>query len=378
MRLGCGSRLNPLFALIESETMKGSRRTHSNFAGCLLGGAIGDALGAPVEFLNKAAIFARYGGSGITDFDVAYGRRGAVTDDTQMTLFTAEGLLRAQVRGHLRGLCDIPSVLYHAYIRWLHTQGLRSANDYFWRPYPDGWLAKVSALYSQRAPGMTCISALQGRAMGTMDTPLNDSKGCGGVMRVAPVGLWAQDVRFAFDLGCQAAAITHGHPSGYLSAGCLAAMVCAIANGHELQDAVDVTGKVLMESKRDGYEECAAALRRALQLWQDKRTTPSPSVVESLGGGWVGEEALAIGVYCALASQHDFTRAVCLAVNHSGDSDSTGTITGNLVGLLLGVESIPARWLDELELRNEIEALAQDLHIGYEESDAWRDRYPGW
>ena len=92
--------------------------------GCLLGGAIGDALGAPVEFMSAAQIRRRFGPDGIGDYAEAYGRRGAITDDTQMTLFTAEGLLRAFVRDTLKGLASFPSVVSHAYLRWLRTQGV--------------------------------------------------------------------------------------------------------------------------------------------------------------------------------------------------------------------------------------------------------------
>ena len=91
----------------------------------------------------------------------------------------------------------------------------------------------------------------------------------------------------------------------------------------------------------------------------------------------MGEEALAISPYCALAAQEDFTRGVLLAVNHSGDSDSTGAITGNLLGLTLGAGAIPENWLSELELRAEIEAVAGDLFKQFEDTDSWWNRYPG-
>jgi len=93
------------------------RRTREHFSGCLLGGAVGDALGAPVEFRSIHDIRSKYGPTGIADYDLAYGRRGAITDDTQMTLFTAEGLLRADVRWHHKGICHPASVIHHAYIR---------------------------------------------------------------------------------------------------------------------------------------------------------------------------------------------------------------------------------------------------------------------
>jgi ADP-ribosylglycohydrolase len=88
---------------------------------------------------------------------------------------------------------------------------------------------------------------------------------------------------------------------------------------------------------------------------------PCPETVEKLGGGWVGDEALAISIHCALAAEGDFAKGVRLAVNHSGDSDSTGSITGNILGALLGKGKIPQKWLEELELGKVIEKTALDL-----------------
>jgi ADP-ribosylglycohydrolase len=353
------------------------RRTKQHFSGCLLGGAVGDALGAPVEFLGVDEIRAEYGPAGITDYNLAYGRCGAITDDTQMTLFTAEGVLRADVRWHLKGVCHPASVIHHAYIRWLHTQGDRSRSP-FSQDQMDGWLIGVEGLHTRRAPGNTCLSALRGATMGTVDRPLNNSKGCGGMMRVAPIGLVAKDEEAAFALGCEAAAITHGHPSGYYSAGCFAAVIQNLTEGRTLPDAVERTLRILDNSKNIGHQECSAAIRQAVALWHDADVDHSPETIARMGGGWVGEEALAIALYCALSAQDDFARGVLLAVNHSGDSDSTGAIAGNLLGLMLGIDAIPAKWLEGLELREEIGAVASDLYTGFDESDGWWSRYPGW
>jgi ADP-ribosylglycohydrolase len=197
-------------------------------------------------------------------------------------------------------------------------------------------------------------------------------------MRVAPIGLVARDEKAAFDLGCEAAAITHGHPSGYYSAGCFAAVIHNLTAGRTLPDAIDRTLSILENSGNIGREESSAAIRQAIALWRDAGVPPSPEAVERMGGGWVGEEALAIALYCALSAQDDFAGGVLLAVNHSGDSDSTGAITGNILGLIAGIDAIPARWVDGLELRSEITAVAGDLCMGFEDSESWFDRYPGW
>ena len=353
--------------------------TEERIKGCLLGGAVGDALGAPVEFLSRSSILDRFGPAGITDFAGAYGRLGAITDDTQMTLFTAEGLIRAYVRGANKGICHVPSVVDHAYARWLTTQGQRSRR---WPRDPDGWLVSVDALHRRRAPGTTCISALLAPQAGTVDQPLNDSKGCGGVMRIAPVGLLG--ARYAgdhFELARDIAAVTHGHPSGYLAAAALAEIIAGLLEGLSLDDALDHSERRL--GKCRGHEETLNALRRARALARDGSELGAEAVA-ALGEGWVAEEALAISVYCALVAQ-SFEDGVRLAVNHSGDSDSTGAIAGNIIGAYLGASAIAPAWVQQLELRSEIEELIRDwvACFGDEsgsdlESDAWWSRYPGW
>ena len=183
-----------------------NRQAH--FRGCLLGGAIGDALGAPVEFMSHATIVQRFGAEGLRDFVPAYGLLGAITDDTQMTLFTGEGLLRAYVRGRMRGISNFKGVTDHAYLRWLETQGQKAKVDVS----RDGWLWDIRELHHARAPGNTCLSALLAKnRFGELAS--NDSKGCGGVMRVAPVGMYMwhrkdSDASLrAFDLGAELAGL---------------------------------------------------------------------------------------------------------------------------------------------------------------------------
>ena len=156
------------------------------YTACLLGGAIGDALGASVEFMTRAEILNRFGPEGITDYAPAYGGKGKITDDTQMTLFTAEGLLRGRMRGVSKGIAGFDHTVANAYLRWLATQGYECRAVTVEK---DGWLFQQPELHSQRAPGMTCLSALRDYP-GVPEIAGNDSKGCGGVMRVAPVGLY--------------------------------------------------------------------------------------------------------------------------------------------------------------------------------------------
>jgi ADP-ribosylglycohydrolase len=344
------------------------RRRPEFFSGCLLGGAVGDALGASVEFMSLAEIRQAFGPNGIRDYRPAYGKLGAITDDTQMTMFTAEGLLRADNRYREKGICHPPAMVHHAYLRWLQTQG-----EHPGYPYPEarsGWLFQIPALSARRAPGNTCLSALVGGTMGTTDEPINDSKGCGGVMRVAPVGLAG---RSSFNLGCDVAAITHGHPSGFLAAGFFAAVIDGVVMGESLEQAIAAATDDLRA--RPDHEECLHAVEAAVRL--ARQGPPTPESVETLGGGWVAEEALAIALFCSLTAR-DFADGVILAVKHGGDSDSTGAMTGNILGALGGKDAIPVRWLDPLELRHEIEEVAVDLFRHFGTRDGGRDDSSDW
>jgi len=340
-----------------------NRITVDHFEGCLLGGALGDALGAPVEFMSLEEITGRFGPEGIGEFAPAYGKIGAITDDTQMTLFTAEGLILSRTREAVDPTTDPVSLsVYHAYLRWLSTQDRSMADKMITQhgtcSMIDGILMGFRELHERRAPGNACLSSLRSGVMGTVENPINDSKGCGGVMRIAPVGLIEPPQR-VFDTACSIAAITHGHPTGYLAAGCQALIISEVINGQDLLNAVKKARNRLREYAK--HDECTGSIDKALSAWNNKPVTFE--TVESIGLGWIAEEALAIGIYCALAAEGDFEKGIFLAVNHGGDSDSTGAITGNLLGALLGRPAIPEKFLEKLELVHLIEEIAGDLYI---------------
>ena len=255
------------------------------------------------------------------------------------------------------------------------------------------WLARLPQMYSRRAPGNTCLSALQSGEYGTIDTPINDSKGCGGVMRVAPVGLYHKGVQTPEQLqrigweAANAAALTHGHPLGYIPAAALGMLVNRAAFGGCPYG--DGLYGILREAEEHlsqmfGYEPQLAILNDLLAqaVTLSRNSASDAENIPLLGEGWVAEEALAIAVYCCLRHSDDLDAALIASVNHSGDSDSTGAITGNLLGAWLGAEGIHTRWLDDLELLDAIEEVAQDLcdhcridrSMGYE-PEGWLKKY---
>jgi ADP-ribosylglycohydrolase len=372
-----------------------ARDLHTRIRGCLLGGALGDALGWPVEFRSLSAIRKRYGADGITELLINADGVAEITDDTQMTLFTAEGVLRSTTRhveyGAYRGCVGTDwggfhmphaDVMRYAYLRWLATQESRfqgAGGAAKQMPFGDpGWLVGVERLYSRRSPGNTCVSALRAMKRGSDERPANDSKGCGGVMRVAPIGLIPCEDPFAY--AAMAAWITHDHPSGYLAAGAYAEILSTLLfhgmggrGGPALREAVESVFDRL--KKEPGHGETLIALEGALEM-AARSGEPSAERVEELGAGWVAEEALAIGVYCAIVAD-DFEHGVRLAVNHSGDSDSSGSIAGALLGVQTGEYGLPGKWLAALEMRDVISAIGDDLLVGYGGGAAWRERYPG-
>jgi len=308
----------------------------SQYEGCLVGLALGDALGAPVEFLELDQILKEYGPEGICGLEPwREFRAGYFTDDTQMSLATARGCIDAYLALRHGQPWRPAQAVYGRYLAWLRTQDIP---------------------YMNRAPGATCLWSLRTGRMGTVEAPLNSRKGCGGVMRVAPVGL-AFPPGQAFIHGAECAAITHGHPSGYLPAGVLAGLISCLLEGRSLDRALDFS---VAELKRQlGHEETLAAIDAAYRLASDG--VPPSSAIPELGGGWVGEEALAIALYCALSRRDDWEMAVLMAVNHSGDSDSTGCITGAILGALHGLEALPSPWVAQLESVSGIRAIAHDL-----------------
>ncbi|KJY42153.1 ADP-ribosylglycohydrolase [Streptomyces sp. NRRL B-1568] len=354
----------------------------SRVRGCLLGGAIGDALGAGIEFHSLEQIRAAHGPEGVRDYVPAYGRRGAVTDDTQMTLFTVEGLIRAHTRRGT-GVWQPAADVHRAHLRWAATQHSWGPDE---RDPDGGWLAREEWLYARRAPGNACLSGLADDRMGTLQSPKNpESKGCGTVMRSAPFGLLAGwEPQHVFQLAAECAAQTHGHPSGMLAAAAFAVIVHGIVRGEALEASVRRTLALL--AVQPGHEETSRALQGALDAV--RQGLPTPERVQSLGEGWVAEEALAMGLYCALVAE-DVRHGLLLAVNHGGDSDSTGSVCGNLLGAVHGETALPAGWLAELEGRATVLELADDFALELTQgatlhgpdspagaSAAWLARYP--
>lgn len=317
---------------------------YERILGSLLGGAAGDALGYSVEFLPLHSIRANYGHSGIAAFALQ-SQMAQISDDTQMTLFTAAALYTALEQG-MRDEETLAQAILYGCNDWYSTQ--RRCEGH--RPYTD--LCSAPWLHSCRAPGMTCLSALQQirteakdpnrpERCYTTEHRINNSKGCGGVMRTAPIGWIAGLVPIsAARLGAEAAALTHGHPMGWLSAGFLSELVFRLVQGAKLCTAVAAAADTVRKLYAEGThtERFLSVVQKAVTL--AKSDMPSEKAIKLLGEGWVGEEALAIALYACLKVPNDLYACLCLSANHDGDSDSTAAIAGNILGAALGADTV--------------------------------------
>lgn len=369
------------------------------YRGCLLGGAAGDALGYAIEFDREETIAAHYGSRGIRDYQLDERGLAPFSDDTQMTLYTANSLLcslaalSTQASGgsqasssapvssdtHAAGgapapapatlpspaalAAYAPTQMAQFYVEWMYTQV---------SPYPlaepKAWISSLPELFASRAPGVTCMNACDAMANGAK--AVNNSKGCGGIMRMAPVGLINTCPSFSGvelqRLGAQLAELTHSHELGWMPAGVFAHIVSLLSRDEasSVREAATQALNTLPEAFPNAHYlgQLQELLRYTLRLADSD--IPDLEAIHALGEGWVAEEALAIGLLCSLRHEDDFAGAITSAVNHGGDSDSTGAIAGNIVGAHLGLAGIPQRYLEHLELRDTISKIADDLFTG--------------
>lgn len=312
--------------------------------GAILGLAIGDALGMPVEFRRRQQILEAWGPQGITDFvdehapvwprmPIILGTRhppGAYSDDTQMTLAVAEALVTA-------GWKDLDTLMNQMGERFVE-----------WSRSPD----------NNRAPGATCMAGCDNLAAGVpwRNAGVLSSKGCGSAMRVAPIGLmfWRDHSRL-MEIARASSLLTHGHEAaveGAAAAALLVGLAMEKKTPHAMYDAL------LAECapRSADFRTCLEKLPRFLP------EEPAIALSKSgLGEGWVAEEAVVSALYCFWRSPEDYSQTVLMATNTDGDSDSIACIAGSISGAFNGVNSIPLPWRQRVENASGLIDLARRL-----------------
>ena len=387
-----------------------AKRVPDSIRGCLMAGAAGDALGYEVEFMSRRSILSRFGENGITKFALDSNGKALISDDTQMTLFTANGMLMGLTRGYMRGIGGRPEKYVDiAYLDWFYTQTGKKREMLIddWHPT---WLRDLPEMAHLRAPGNTCLSACEN--LFRHEEVRNNSKGCGGIMRVAPMALLdagyasrnenGYSIEELAEAGGEIAEVTHKHPLGFLPASLLTVLLYKVVPmspkqvREEIDGIVADTMNILDRIYKGKYESDKRYLKelteKAVRLAHSDIS--DADAIRELGEGWVAEETWAIALYSVIRHIDSVEDAILASVNHDGDSDSTGSVCGNIMGAIYGYEHIKERNIfcpegkqleETLELSEIILALANDLSTGciiseYDpintpEKRQWFDRY---
>ncbi len=287
------------------------------FEGALVGLAVGDALGFPVEFIGSAEIRHRYGPKGITGFEPSHTHGpGTYTDDTQMSLAVASALLEAG-KGSVE---DVMGAMAAALLRWSQS--------------PE----------NNRAPGSTTMSACRRLSAGRpwRESGIPESKGNGSTIRTAPIGLcYHADLPRLVDVARNSSLITHGHPCAVAGAVANAVAVASALNDTPL----DRLLSVLIDATEGISRDFADKLRQVPEVL----SMAPDGAFDVLGDAWVAEEAMACALYCLLRSPGDYPAAVLAGANASGDSDSIACIVGGIAGAYHGLGAIPDEWRQGVE-----------------------------
>lgn len=352
------------------------------FRGCLLGGAVGDALGYPIMNLDFNEICDKYGDEGIQEYELDEKGKARISDNTQLAIFTANGLLIGKTRANRTGAAkpDV-NIVCEAYKDWVKTQESDNTNEKHIT-----WLYNIDNLHRRRISSEVSLKAFKGE-MGTADKPVNLGKDFSAIVRVAPVGLYFKyDVvqteeidKFAADV----AASSHGYDAAYISAAALAHIINKITytemNVREaVKDAINTIQR--MYGYKPHVEGVIESLKLAKALAKGERS--DREAVSEIGTGDSADEVLAAAVYFSIKYEQDFEKAIHAAVNHDGKSGAVGAVTGYILGACLGARAIPEKYLEKLELRHIIQMIAEDLHQDCPNADysdnfnwIWEEKY---
>ncbi|MFW9921328.1 MAG: ADP-ribosylglycohydrolase family protein [Candidatus Thorarchaeota archaeon] len=304
--------------------------TRERYEGCMLGLAIGDAIGAATEFLTFDEIRVRWPPNGVESYNPFRGLRpGSYTDDTELSIAVALGLLHAKDHGTRL----IMESMTNEFITWMANTN------------------------SSRSPGNTCMMGVQHLKSGVdwSESGMNDSKGCGTAMRAAPIGLAYHHALDALtSISSRISKMTHGHPCATAGSFATAFLVARSLDGSTTSNLLD---ELISRSSfiSDEFSNHMKKIQDALS------TGNSKSAFEILGQGWVAEEAVAGAVYANIKHPDSFRDCILEAANSGGDTDSKACIAGAIAGTRLGRDAIPNGWIEGIENRDLLIDLANQL-----------------
>ncbi len=349
----------------------------SRYVGCLLGLAVGDAMGYTVDEMTWQEICDSYGPNGLLGYDLQE-EYAEVTSYTQVAAFAANGLLLGITRGKPE--------LYLRYIalsmqEWARRQHFPRSPEKSWC-----WVAQKPSLRRRHCRDPWMLDAFRFESLGTLQKPINRADSPGAITIAASVALFYDQRRLSAaqigELTAQAIALTHGNPDAFLSGALLAYGLTGILQepGGTVQEHFLQAAAVMQEQFAGRFpqaDQIAETVREAISYAQADtcahRTRMEKFTCDT------ASECLKAAIYAAIVCPEDFDAAMILAVNHSGRSAAVGAITGAILGAKQGAEALPEFYLESLEPIAELRELADDLAVGSPAKglfdDVWDHKY---
>ncbi|KKM98425.1 hypothetical protein LCGC14_1158140 [marine sediment metagenome] len=323
--------------------------TKDKILGCYWGLALGDALGMPVEFHSIETIRDIYGEDGILNPE----RNAIWTDDTEMMIAVTNSLLRLGRVEQIKDLIEdiIGQTFAEEFINWLNHPGY--------------------------APGITTTQAVnflkENGANKWKLSGANDSKGCGTVMRSAPLGIWFANFltpelhlmdgihhNLLFNVSKIQSEITHGHKAATAAALAGSYAVALAINGVSPDKMITPIEKYCNQFHPD-FERAMQRLKTSLTKRRHGNFNTDLEALTYIGQGWVGEEAFTMALYSAIQYTNDLKMCLRVSVNHDGDSDSVACIAGSILGAFHGMSIIPKDWIDCLDEKERMDILLSKI-----------------
>lgn len=352
------------------------------YRGCLLGLAVGDAMGYSADTKTWEQIQEDYGPHGLLGYDLVNGY-AEITSHTQLALFSCNGLLIGLTRGQVRGTMA-PYVRYVGVAQREWAIGQRTYNQ---PSRTHCWVYRLGELRRRHCTDTRMVEILNRNQLGSLEEPTNKHDTPASIAAAVAAGMFTAPLRISKEeveqvgaeqaalchqqeldrLGAECVALTHGHPLAFLPGAVIAHLIsrCLRDQDTPLVDLVREALKALNDQFGREYrqvQDVIHVVNRAIDM-AESRSCGAVAAMEQLRCD-TGAEVLAGAVYASLLCEDDFDHAMIVAVNHSGRSAAVACIAGAILGARLGEKELPAFYMEGLEIAPVLREMADDMMQG--------------
>ena len=337
------------------------------YRGCLLGLAIGDAMGYPVDTKTWSQIQEDYGPYGLMGYDLRNGY-AEVSSHTQLAAFSCNGLLIGLTRGQLLGKMA-PFVRYVGLSQQEWAIGQRRYDQ----PSRNHcWVFRVSDLRHRHCTDTRMVETLNRGKLGSLEDPVNKYDTPASLACAISAGLFADLRKQAQEeidrLGAESVALTHGHPLAFLPGAMVAHLISGCLRQPEkplkklIREALAALQAQFVREYPRMVSQITALVEQAVSLAEERLVQPTDAMKRLKCD--TGAEVLAGAIYAALLCEEDFDNAMVVAVNHSGRSAAVSCLTGAILGARMGEQDLPDFYMEGLYVADALRELADDLVQG--------------